>query len=65
VTRISRISVVAPLRDEAAHVVAFIGDLARQDYGGEIADERLDVRRLVAQRRDHRNARNPFHSRRP
>ena len=27
---------VAPLRDEAAHVEAFIGDLARQDYGGEV-----------------------------
>jgi succinoglycan biosynthesis protein ExoA len=36
VKRISRISVVAPLRDEAAHVEAFIGDLARQDYGGEL-----------------------------
>jgi succinoglycan biosynthesis protein ExoA len=35
-TRIERISVVAPLRDEAAHVDAFVGDLAGQDFGGDV-----------------------------
>jgi succinoglycan biosynthesis protein ExoA len=36
VTPIARISVVAPLRDEAAHVRSFVGDLAGQDFGGEL-----------------------------
>lgn len=34
--RIRRISVVAPMRDEAEHVESFVADLAAQDFEGEI-----------------------------
>jgi succinoglycan biosynthesis protein ExoA len=34
--RIGRISVISPMRDEAAHVEAFVADLAAQDFDGEL-----------------------------
>ena len=33
---ISRVSVIAPMLNEAEHVHAFVDDVARQDFAGEI-----------------------------
>jgi glycosyltransferase involved in cell wall biosynthesis len=36
VSRVERISIVAPMRNEAAHIEAFVDDVAAQDFDGEV-----------------------------